>query len=132
MIFSYIIWVSIAYLPMMTISVFNASLGILLLDVQGFLNSFRFSGPYFWVLFILVITSFFISLPILMLLGMCIFYGVYLANSKKGKKGFELVSDIDFYVEPYGHQNSDKDKGCRAEKDNSLRGSDPNVLFFCC
>lgn len=67
-----------------------------------------------------------------MLLGMCIFYGVYLANSKKGKKGFELVADIDFYVEPHGHRNSDRDKGSRAERDNSLRGSDPNVFFFCC
>lgn len=114
----------------MTISVFNASLGILLLDISGFINSFRFSGPYFWVLFILIVASFFLPLPILMLLGMCIFYGVYLGNSKKGKKGFELVADIDFYVQPLGHRISQRDMGSRGDRDDSLRGSDPLVFIF--
>jgi hypothetical protein len=100
------------------------------LDMPGFINSFRFNGPYFWILFILVITSFFIPLPILMLLGMCIFYGVYLGNSKKGKKGFELVADIDFYVEPLGHGLSPGDIGSRVDRDNRSRASEPLVLFF--
>lgn len=76
--FGFIIWPFMKSLPMITVSVFNASLGVLLIDTELFYNYWRFSPKYAVVFTLVIISSFFLDLTFSMIFSWIMFLVIYM------------------------------------------------------
>lgn len=76
--FGFIIWPYMKSLPMITVSVFNASLGVLLIDTELFHNYWRFSPKYAIVFTLVILSCFFLDLAFCMIFSWLFFLVLYM------------------------------------------------------
>lgn len=82
---TYLVWSYLDYLPMMTVYVINASMGIILMDMPCLINYWRHSYKYGFLLTFLLLLSLALDLFLVMFVGIVVFFIMYAqSNSNKG------------------------------------------------
>ena len=76
--FGWIIWPWMKFLPLITVSVFNASLGVLLIDSQVFYNYWKFNPKYAIIFTLIILSCFFVDLVFCMILSWMFFLALYM------------------------------------------------------
>ena len=69
------------YLPILTICVFNASLGLILIDFSILINYWKYCPRYAALITGTLVLSFFTNLLLAMLLGLLIFFLIYMQSN---------------------------------------------------
>ena len=93
-VFGWLIWPYMKYLPMITVSIFNASLGVMLLDTKTFHNYWKFSPKYALVFTLIIVSCFFIDLTFCMIFSWVIFLAIYMQTPSE--ETYEIGRVLDF------------------------------------
>ena len=115
--FGWIIWPYMKFLPFITISIFNASLGILLIDVELFTNYWRFNPKYGLIFTVIVFTCFFLDLIFAMIISWIFFLAVYMQVSDDEAYCLGDLSQFKRMAIDYDNKNFiTKSKGSSSDK----------------
>lgn len=76
--FGWIVWPYMKFLPFITVSIFNASLGILLMDSRLFNNYWMYNPKYAIIFTLIVVSCFFVDLVFCMILSWLFFLAFYM------------------------------------------------------
>ena len=91
MLFGNLIWYSLDYLPYVIVSVFNTSLGILLLDIPEFVNCLQYSGRYSVIFVLLLKVALVVEIPTMIFITFTAYLFCY--SQSAGTAGYELQTN---------------------------------------
>lgn len=81
-VFSNLLWMCMEFMPYVLISVFNTCLGVLLIDLESLWYCIRYGGRYCIVFMIMLFISFFVDLPVVIVIGCLLYHIVYYQSTK--------------------------------------------------
>lgn len=83
-----------AYVPMILVTVFNISLGLMMFDIAVIKHYFRHNHAYILPLLLIIVASFFIHIVFSMLIAWVAFFTLYLSGAPK--ESFRIVKRTEF------------------------------------
>ena len=112
--FGWVVWNYMQFLPIICISIFNASLGILLIDGEFFMQYWIYSPKYALVFTVIIFCCFFTDLVICMILAWVLFFVMYMQSGddeefyeigdvqsfRRAAETFELTTSMNVYSNP--------------------------------
>ena len=131
-VFGWVAWKYMQFLPMICISIFNASLGVLLIDTEYFIKYWIYTPKYALVFTFIVFLCFFVDLVICMILSWLLFFMMYMQSGKdqelyklgdiqsfiRAVKTFDLANGI----KPYFRENLNQQRSDRLEEQEEFDG----------
>ena len=118
-VFGFLIWPLMEYLPMITVSIFNAALGMQLLDPEVFGNYWKFSPKYASIFSLILLCCFFVDVTFCMVFAWGFFMVVYM-QGKDEENFFEILDGEKFYREVLEFDKNWKEKEMGDEEGEGL------------
>lgn len=104
--FGWVIWPYMKFLPLITVSIFNASLGILLMDSRLFNNYWIYNPKYAIIFTLIVVSCFFVDLVFCMILSWLFFLAFYMQMPSDEAYSLGDLSQFENMVESYSKISS--------------------------
>lgn len=119
-IFGWVVWPYMKFLPLITVSIFNASLGILLMDSRLFNNYWLYNPKYAIIFSLIVISCFFVDLVFCMILSWLFFLAFYMQMPSEEAYSIGDINQFENMVISYKAANKDNILNLRKNLGNGI------------